>query len=61
MAVGFVSFLKETRSELKKVVWPSWREVRVFTAIVVMTMVAIGVILWGTDGALSYLVGLALR
>jgi len=56
-----VSFLRETRAELKKVVWPSWGEVRTLTAIVVLTMVGIGTILWGTDGLLSLLVGLALR
>lgn len=58
---NLVSFLRETRAELKKVVWPSWGEVRTLTAIVVLTMVGIGTILWGTDGLLSLLVGLALR
>jgi len=46
-------FLRETRAELKKVVWPTWSQVRVFTVVVVFAMVAIGAILWGTDGLLT--------
>jgi len=61
MGTGLVGFLRETRAELRKVVWPSWSEVRTYTVIVVITMVSIGAILWGTDGALSYLLGLVLR
>lgn len=59
--LNFVGFMRDTRAELKKVVWPGWGEVRTLTTIVVLTMVGIGAILWGTDGLLSLLVGLALR
>ncbi len=47
------SFLRETRSELRKVIWPSAGELRVFTVAVLFAMVSVGVILWGTDGLLT--------
>ncbi|HHY12330.1 MAG TPA: preprotein translocase subunit SecE [Firmicutes bacterium] len=46
-------FLRDVRSELKKVIWPSWGELRVYTAAVLVAMVGVGVILWGTDGLLT--------
>jgi len=53
-----ISFLKETRAELKKVIWPSWNQVRVYTFVVVLSMVGIGLVLWGTDGVLTLLLNL---
>lgn len=50
-------FIRETRAELRKVVWPSWAQVRVYTLVVVFAIVAIGAILWGTDGLLSFGLG----
>lgn len=51
---NFGNFLRETRAELRKVVWPTWAQVRVFTVVVLFSMVAIGAILWGTDGLLTF-------
>ena len=56
-----MTFLRDVRAEMKKVVWPGWEEVRTLTAVVVVTMVGIGIILWGTDALLSLAVGLALK
>jgi len=53
----FATFLRETRAELKKVVWPSWAQVRVYTLVVVFAMIAIGTVLWGTDALLSFGLG----
>jgi preprotein translocase subunit SecE len=58
---SIVTFLRDVRAEMKKVVWPGWEEVRTLTAVVVVTMVGIGIILWGTDALLSLAVGLALK
>lgn len=57
---NLVSFFRETRAELKKVVWPSWPQVRVYTLVVLFTMVGIGAILWGTDAILSFGLGAVL-
>jgi len=54
---NFAAFLRETRAELRKVVWPSWAQVRVYTLVVVFSIVLIGAILWGTDGLLSFALG----
>ena len=50
---GIGKFMKDVRAELKKVIWPSWGELRVYTIAVLVAMVGIGVILWGTDGVLT--------
>ena len=42
-------FLKEVRSELKKVTWPSWPEVRSTTIVVIATTVFFGFYLWLLD------------
>ncbi|HHW18421.1 MAG TPA: preprotein translocase subunit SecE [Firmicutes bacterium] len=55
------SFLRETRAELKKVIWPSWSQVRVFTLAVVFMMIGVGVVLWGTDGVLTFLMNLIVK
>jgi len=54
---NLVNFLRETRAELRKVVWPTWGQVRVLTLVVLVTMVSIGAILWGTDAILSFGMG----
>ena len=42
-------FLSEVRSELKKVTWPSWQEVRSTTIVVIATTFFFGFYLWGLD------------
>lgn len=48
------TFLRETRAELRKVVWPTWAQVRVLTAVVLFTMIGLGAILWGTDALVAF-------
>ena len=43
------SFFGEVRSELKKVTWPGWEEVRSTTIVVVATTFFFGFYLWGLD------------
>jgi preprotein translocase subunit SecE len=47
------AFLSEVKSELKKVTWPSWQEVRSTTIVVVATTFFFGFYLWGLDLAFS--------
>ena len=47
------SFVAEVRSELKRVTWPSRREVYATTVVVILTSVLFGVYLWGLDLILS--------
>ena len=49
MPTSPVTFLKETRDELKKVVWPQRIEVIRLTVIVMAISVIVGVLLGGLD------------
>jgi preprotein translocase subunit SecE len=51
------SFFTEVRNEVRRVTWPSRREVYATTVVVILTSMFFGVYLWGLDLALSWLVG----
>lgn len=42
-------FLREVRSELRKVAWPSRREVGSYTVVVLVTTIVLVAIVWGMD------------
>lgn len=54
-------FLRDTRTELKKVIWPSWRNTWVFAGVVVVSIVAVGVVLWGTDALLTVILKFVIK
>ncbi len=43
------NFFKEVKSELKKVVWPSFAKIKQNTLIVIIYVLVIGVVIWGLD------------
>ena len=45
-------FLSEVRNELKRVTWPSQKEVYATTVVVILTSAAIGLYLFGLDQVL---------
>lgn len=45
----WVRFLREVRDELAKVVWPSRREVATYTIIVILTVLVVGLFVFGLD------------
>jgi preprotein translocase subunit SecE len=47
------SFLTEVRNEMRRVTWPSRREVQATTVVVILTSAFFGLYLWGIDLALS--------
>ncbi len=47
-------FLHETRSQLRLVTWPGWREVRSTTVVVVVTVAFFAAFFWVTDSIFSY-------
>lgn len=53
----FWSFAKETRLEIKRVVWPNRAETMQITAIVLVMVTVLGVILWGVDSILLRAIG----
>jgi len=50
------SFFTEVRNEMRRVTWPSRREVYATTVVVILTSTFFGVYLWGLDLALSWAV-----
>jgi preprotein translocase SecE subunit len=55
------AFLQEVRSELKKVTWPSRKEVYSTTLVVIATSIFFGFYLWGLDIVLSRALSLAFK
>jgi len=45
----FVKWLREMRSELRKVIWPTRRETATNTAIALSMMLAAAILIWGFD------------
>jgi len=54
------AFLTEVRSELKKVTWPSRKEVYSTTLVVIATSIMFGFYLWGLDLVFSRVMSLVL-
>ena len=50
---GFRQFLKEVRGELKKVNWPSRREMLTYTFVVLVTVVIMATYVFGLDFVVS--------
>jgi preprotein translocase subunit SecE len=46
---GVRQFLKEVRQELKKVAWPSRRELASYTVVVLVTVIVMGAFVFGLD------------
>ncbi len=53
----FIAFAKESRIEVRKVVWPTRQETTHTTLIVMAATVVMALILWGLDGILFRVVG----
>ncbi len=53
---AFFNLFKEAKAEIRKVVWPTRQETGQTTAIVVVVVLVVGLLLWGLDSLLSWLV-----
>ena len=52
-----INFFKESRLELRKVVWPTKDETMKTTLVVAVMVIVLALILWGMDGILVWVVG----
>ena len=57
---AFWSLVKGSRTEIRKVVWPTRQETVQTTMIVVAFVLVVALILWGLDSFLGWLVSLAI-
>jgi len=51
-------FLREVRAELKKVTWPTRRELTIYTIVVVISVALVGAVIWIADTILVKLLSL---
>ena len=58
---GIAKWFRETKSELKKVVWPSFSKIRQNTIIVLVYIVIVGCIIWALDIGFGWLMQLILQ
>lgn len=56
----FWDLVKGSRTEIRKVVWPTGQETRQTTLIVVGFVLVVAIMLWGLDSFLGWLVSLAI-
>ncbi|MBZ4646690.1 MAG: Preprotein translocase subunit SecE [Clostridia bacterium] len=53
-------YFREVKAEMKKVVWPTWKQVRNNTIVVMISIIVVGIVIWTLDfifgGALNYLI-----
>ena len=53
-----LAFAKESRAELRKVVWPARKETVQMTGVVIAMVIVVALFLWAVDGVLTLLVKL---
>ncbi|MBV1790766.1 preprotein translocase subunit SecE [Marinobacterium sp. D7] len=53
---AFFRLFKEAKNEIRKVVWPTRQETLQTTAIVVVAVLIVGLLLWGLDSLLGWVV-----
>lgn len=54
---GIVKYFKEVKSELKKVVWPTFKQIKNNTIIVLVSIVIVGAFIWILDFGFSKSLG----
>jgi preprotein translocase subunit SecE len=52
-----IGFIRDSRAELRKVVWPTREETLQTTLVVAAMVVVLALLLWGMDGILVWLIG----
>ncbi|MDD3766387.1 MAG: preprotein translocase subunit SecE [Eubacteriales bacterium] len=55
---GLVGYFKDVRAELKKVVWPTFKQIQNNTAIVIISLLLVGAMIWVIDLGFGKTLGL---
>lgn len=53
---AILTYVRESKEELRKVTWPSRDEVTSFTIVVVVTVLIVSFFLWAVDSGLMYFI-----
>ena len=54
---GIVKYFKDVKGEMKKVVWPTFKQVKNNTIIVIIAIILIGILIWVLDIAFAKTLG----
>lgn len=54
-------FVKEVRSELRKVIWPNRHQTIVFTSVVVLSVAVVSVVFWLLDSVFAQVLELVVK
>jgi preprotein translocase subunit SecE len=54
--MGIITYFKETKAEMKHVTWPTWKETRVFTALIIVISLFIAALLGFFDWVFTRIV-----
>ncbi len=49
-----VAFIKEVRTEMSKVAWPTSTEVKGATAVVIVVCIFVAFVIWGIDKVINF-------
>lgn len=52
-----IEFFRDSRMELRKVIWPTREETMQTTLVVAVMVIVLALVLWGMDGVLVWLIG----
>lgn len=61
IGVSPIQFLSEVKTELKKVKWPSKKEVIKMTSIVILVSIAVGLFITSLDFIFTKLIGIIIK
>ncbi|OHD65745.1 MAG: preprotein translocase subunit SecE [Spirochaetes bacterium RBG_13_51_14] len=56
-----MTYIRESKDELKKVTWPTRDEVTSYTIVVVVTVLIVSLFLWMVDSGLMYVINLVMK
>ena len=51
---GIVKYFKEVRAEIKKVVWPTPKQIANNTMVVIAAIIIVGIVIWIVDTGLGF-------
>ncbi len=58
---NLISYIKETKQELKRVTWPTKKELLKNTGVVLTVVISSTILVWALDSGLSAILGLILK
>lgn len=58
---SLISYIKETKQELKRVTWPTKKELLKNTGVVLTVVISSTILVWALDSGLSAILGLILK